>query len=130
VNTEPFDIKGGDNLAINVHGTQWVHVAGKFLDDKDQPVPNSEFGVYTGKTVYLTALPRGKYHLQFNTTWKTSTTASPSFTVQVRQDVPHFSQIFWLGVGIMGFPICVMLHHWTFSARRWKDSDYSPYSSE
>jgi hypothetical protein len=126
----PFEFQGRGNLAVSVTGTEWVHAAGKFLDDKGQPVPGSEFGVYTGKTVYLSALPAGTYHLQFTTTWKTTTAASPSFAVEVRQDVWHFSQFFWLGLGIMGLPLCVVLHNWSFDARRWKDSDFSPYSTE
>ena len=130
VNSQPFDLRGGDNIAINVTAGDWVHVGGKFIDEKGQPVPGSDFGVYRGKTVYLPALPSGKYHLQFTTTWRTGVSASPSFKVQVRQDVPHFSHVFWLGVGIMALPICVMIHHWTFDARRWKDSDFSPYSTE
>jgi hypothetical protein len=129
INTEVFSLNGWDNVAVSMHGGDWVHVAGKFLDENDQVVPNSEFGVYTGKTVYLSPLPSGKYKLQYNVNWRTPSTASPTFTVQVRQDVPHRSQLFWLGLGIMGLPVCIMLHHWFFDARRWSNSDFSPYSS-
>jgi hypothetical protein len=130
INTDPFQINGWDNVAINVHGTQWVHVSGKFIDEKGQAVAGSDFGVYTGETVYLSPLPSGKYHLQYNANWQNPSLASPSFTVQVRQDVPHFSHIFWLGLGVMGLPFCILIHHWIFDARRWSNSDYSPYSSE
>jgi hypothetical protein len=130
INTAPFQIRGGDNIAINVHATQWVHVAGKFIDDKGQPAANSDFGVYTGETVYLSSLPSGTYHLQYNVSWQNYASASPSFTVQVRQDVPHFSHIFWLGMGIMALPFCILIHHWIFDARRWSNSDFSPYNSE
>ena len=95
-----------------------------------KPVPGSEFGVNSGKVVYLDALPGGKYKLQFQTKWKTMTSASPNFTVHVRQDVPHFSHIFWLFVGVMILPAAVMVHHISFSMRRWKDSDYSPWQTE
>ncbi len=130
VNTEPFQIKGGDNVAINVYGTQWVHIDGKFIDEKSQPVPNSDFGVHTGKTVFLSSLPSGKYHLQYTANWQNSSLPSPSFTVRVHQDVPHFAHVFWLGLGIMGLPFCIMIHHWIFDAKRWSNSDFSPYSSE
>jgi hypothetical protein len=86
--------------------------------------------VNTGKKVYLNALPGGKYKLQFQTSWRTMTSASPNFVLTVKQDVPHFSQIFWLGVGIMILPVSVLIHHMTFSIRRWQESDYSPWQTE
>ncbi len=96
-NSEPFEIKGGGNMAINVHGTEWVYVSGLFLDDKDKPVPDSDFGVYTGETVYLSALPAGKYHLQLNSKWKNSSAASPSFAVESGRMCPTFLDYFGWG---------------------------------
>jgi len=129
ITTDEFTLKGGDNIAISMNNAPWIHAEGKFLDAGGKAVPNSEFGVYSGKTVYLDALPGGKYKLQCTMKWKTMTSASPSFRLTVQQDVPHFSHIFWLFAGIMALPVCVMFHHLSFSARRWKDSDYSPFNT-
>ncbi len=126
-------IESGKNIAVSLGGTQWVHIAGKLLEQTDNtPIPGSEFGVFTDKTVYLDALPPGEYNLEFYTTWRnaTSITSSPTFWVTIKQDVPHFSQMFWLFAGVMVIPFCVLLHHGSFDTRRWKDSDFSPYNTE
>ena len=128
--TEPFKLEGGDNICVNVNCFQWVYLDGEFINEKGEVPSNGKFGVSSGKKVYLEALPGGTYKMRFNATWKTMTSPSPSFTVEVRQDVPHFSQVFWLGLGIMLLPVGVMIHHVTFSARRWQDSDYSPFNTE
>lgn len=130
VDSDLFPIEGGENISIYVRGTQWVYVDGSFIDEQGKKVPGSEFGVYSGKTVYLPALAEGKYKMQFSTRWKTMTSASPSFSVIVKQDVPHFSHVFWLGVAIMVIPVGVIFHHFSFSTRRWQDSDFSPFNSE
>lgn len=133
VDSDSIPIDGGDNISIYVRSSQWVYISGSFVDDKGQKVPGSDFGVYSGKTVYLSALgtdKNKKYKLQFTSKWKTMTSASPSFSVIVKQDVPHFSHIFLLGVGIMVIPVGVMFHHFSFNTRRWQDSDFSPYSTE
>jgi len=128
--SDEFNIEGGDNIAVSVTAHQWVHVEGKFINEKGRPQPDSDFGVYTGKTVYLPALPEGKYRMQIRSKWKSLSKGSPTFSVIVKQDVPHFSHIFWLGVGIMILPLGVIFHHLSFSARRWQDSDYSPFNTE
>ena len=130
ITSEELEIKGGDNIAIKLTAADWVHAEGKFLDEQDRIVPGSEFGVSSGKTVYLDALPGGKYKVQIQTSWRTTTSASPNFALTVKQDVPHFSHIFWLGLGIMILPLGVMIHHITFSVRRWQESDYGPWQTE
>jgi hypothetical protein len=59
----------------------------------------------------------------------TKRTQPTQFSISVQQGVPHWSHLVFLIVGLSIIPIGTAIHHMSFEARRWQDSDYSPFHS-
>lgn len=127
-------VGGGDNVMIQVTGGTssspnfWVYVDGELYDEASNK--QLKFGVPTGDAVYLPRVPAGEYLLKFTPKWKNMSATSPQFTVKVVEDVPHFSRLVWLMIGISVIPGLVMIYNVSFNYKRWEDSDYSPFNTE
>lgn len=128
--TKTIDLKGGRNLQVQVLNTSWVYVDGSLYNEASKKTVRT-FGLPDGRTVYLSSVSGGKYTLKMSASWENSATSpSPRFRVRVRQGVPHISHFFML-LGILLLPLAlVAILHFAHETQRWKDSDYSPYSSE
>lgn len=121
-------LNSGENIQISVTASQWVYVEGEFIETKTgKRIP---FSVTSGNSVYLSPPPAGDYRLRLGGRWRTSTQASPTFTVRVRQDVLHFTQFVVTLVLLSIIPVLTIIYHVSFSKRRWEDSEFSPFNSE
>ncbi len=82
----------------------------------------------TSDNAYLSAMPAGKYILGLDIRWE-KIQQPMTVTVKVEQGVMNSGYII-LALGLLSIlPFIVMIYHFNFSAKRWKDSDFSPYQS-
>lgn len=143
--TDPLELHGGRNIRVtgsaNVNNS-WVYVAGDFVDEEtglvqsfDLPIEYYQ-GVEDGEswsegdreqTVYLPALPEGRYTMRLEAQWDQA--APPQLTVKVEQGVPRLLNMILLLVGLSIIPILAAIRHWSFERRRWADSAFNPYAA-
>ena len=83
-------------------------------------------GSRTGEA-FLSKIPEGRYHLNLYPEFGYSTN---SFIVTVTHDVPMYVNFFITCIILLIFPAFHMIRQRYREQRRWRDSEYSPYSSE
>ncbi len=120
-----MNIKGGKNVKVSCRSSHYLYVAGQFHNDQTEKLYS--FGLAAKESVYLSALPEGHYTIRLNPQWQATST---SFGINVEQGVPRISHLVLLLVALAIVPVCIGIHHFSFEARRWSESDYSPYSVE
>ena len=141
---EPIKLASGKNIHIDFTATKWIYVAGELFNEKTGKV--TEFGVENHRGVYLSALPAGDYTMKLKAEWENTTpttarvpanvaaamakTSSPSFTITVKQGVMSWGRLILLMFVLGIIPVCVGIHQFTYSVRRWQESDYSPYAQD
>lgn len=143
--TDPLELHGGRNIRVTGTGNvdnSWVYVAGDFVNEETGLVQSFELpieyyqGVEDGEswtegdreqTVYLPALPEGRYTMRLEAQWEQAT--PPQLTVKVEQGVPRMLNMILLLVGLSIIPIFAALRHWSFERRRWADSAFNPYAA-
>lgn len=119
----PFELAGYRNVRVSVSGTPWVYVDGQLFNESTKAV--TEFGVPSGRSVYLSALPAGKYTLRVRGHWEQSSTNNASFTVTVRQGVFRAGYVVALLIGLGLIPAGVAAYHLAFESMRWSESDFA-----
>jgi len=60
---QPFTVKGHQNLLVTCRAPRWAYVSGEFYNEQSRKVVRS-FGLPSGQSVYLSAMPAGKYTLR------------------------------------------------------------------
>jgi hypothetical protein len=144
--SEPFELKGRKNVVITAAASvdnSWVEIEGDLIN---QATDESEAfslpveyysGVEDGESwsegnrspdVYLSAQPAGTYILGFEARWE-KFQQPMAVTVRVEQGVFNGGYIVLILFLLSLFPIVMLIYHWRFEAKRWADSDYSPYQS-
>jgi hypothetical protein len=83
-------------------------------------------GSKTGEA-FLSQIPPGKYHLNIYPEFGIN---NPSFSIQVKHDVPMFANFLITCLGLLLYPLIYFLRKRYREQKRWSDSDYSPYASE
>jgi Zn finger protein HypA/HybF involved in hydrogenase expression len=146
--TDPLELHGGRNIRVtglaNVDNN-WLYVAGDFVNEETGLVQSFDlpmeyyYGVEDGEswsegdreqTVYLPALPEGRYTMRLEAQWENWNQATPpQLTVKVEQGVPRLTNIILLLVGLSILPVLAALRHWSFERRRWADSAFNPYAA-
>lgn len=143
---QPLELKAHKNIRVTARAivdNSWVSVEGDLIDEEtglvqafDVPVEYYH-GVDGGESwseggqsadVYLSALPAGKYTLRLDIQ-REKVQQPLTVDVVVEQGVPHLLPWFLTLLALSAFPLLLLGYHWYFEAQRWKDSDYSPYSS-
>lgn len=132
------------NLAIRIDAPvqdSWVIMDGELVNDSTGEIRefSKEVEYYSGYdsdgywsegsqsgTVYLAAVPRGTYHLNFQVSGPAG--AQPiSYALEVRRGVPRWPN-FFLAIALLGiWPIWLWWKDRSFEIARWSESDYSPY---
>lgn len=144
--TEPFELKGRRNIVVTAAASvdnSWVEIDGDLIN---QATDESEaftlpieyyYGVDDGESwsegsrspdIYLSAQPAGTYILGFEARWE-KFQQPMAVTIRVEQGVFNGGYIVLVLILLSLFPIVMLIYHWRFEARRWADSDYSPYQS-
>ncbi len=143
---QPVELSGWKNIQVTVEAqvdNSWVAVEGDFIDENSGLVQTFlvpveyYYGVDDGESwseggrsnyTMLSALPSGKYTLMLAVSGDPKGQPA-SITVKIHQGVPRMLYVFLLFFGLSIVPLCVLLYHWSFEHSRWKESDYSPFSS-
>jgi hypothetical protein len=144
--SEPFDLQGRQNIRVSataIVDNSWVDVQGDIINNDTNEsqgfaVPIEYYhGVDEGESwsegktsdnAYLSAMPAGKYILGLDIRWE-KIQQPMTVTVRVEQGVMNGGYIFLALFLLTVPPFLVMIYHFNFSAKRWKDSDFSPYQS-
>jgi hypothetical protein len=82
----------------------------------------------TSNNDYLSAMPAGKYILGLDVRWE-KIQQPMTVTVKVEQGAMNVGYLILAFILLSILPFFVMIYHWSFSMKRWKDSDFSPYET-
>jgi hypothetical protein len=144
--TEPFALQGRQNIRISASANidnSWVDVQGDVINNDTSEsesfsVPIEYYhGVEDGEawsegktsgTTTISAVPAGTYILGLDVAWE-KWQQPMTVTVKVEQGVFNGGYLVLTGFLVSIIPVIVMLMHLSFSRKRWRDSDYSPYQS-
>jgi hypothetical protein len=144
--SDPFELKGRKNVVVSASASvdnSWVEIQGDLINqatDESQPFTlliEYYYGVEDGESwsegsrspnVHLSALPAGTYILGLEARWE-KFQQPMAVTVRVEQGVFNGGYIVLILFFLSLFPIVMLIYHWRFEARRWEDSDYSPFQS-
>jgi DNA-directed RNA polymerase subunit RPC12/RpoP len=146
--TDPLELHGGRNIRVtgsaNVDNN-WVYVAGDLINEETGLVQEFElpieyyYGVEDGEswsegdreqTVYLPAVPDGRYTMRLEAQWENWNQATPpQLTLRVEQGVPRVMNLLLLLVGLSILPLLAAFRHFSFERRRWADSAFNPYDA-
>jgi hypothetical protein len=144
--TEPFELKPRQNIRVsasaNIDNT-WVDIQGDVINNETNEsqgfsVPIEYYhGVDDGESWsegktsdndYLSAMPAGNYILGLDVRWE-KIQEPMTITVKVEQGAMNSGYLMLAFVLLSILPFCVLIYHWNFTTKRWKDSDYNPYQS-
>jgi len=143
----PFDIPGSmGNLAVDLQApvqNDWLETSIELVEESSQKTFQFEQGVeyYYGtdsdgswseggqsSDVLLSSVPGGRYRLVVQPAAAAALAREKSFTVRLRRNVPVWSNYF-LGLLLLSiYPLCLWMKSRSFEARRWSESDFSPYA--
>ena len=143
-------VRGWKNLQIQAAADRWVYVDGELISEKDNSI--HKFGVSSGETVFLSAIPAGNYKLKLNVESQKPPRSAVagirppvgiagqpaaavnqpphSYSLRIRQGIPRGWHVVLLLLGLASVPVLAGVHQLSFESRRWQDSDYSPFASE
>ena len=79
------------------------------------------------KFVYISAPGKGRYALRMDVQWEKA--SGPPVTIEAREGVFRWTHFLVALVAITIPTVLTGLRARAFEIQRWKDSDYSPYSS-
>ena len=134
------------NLAVRLEAPvqdSWVVMDGELVNDGTGQVRefSKDVEYYSGHdsdgfwsegsrtgVVYLAAVPKGTYHLNFQVSGPAGAPSVP-YTVEVRRGVPRWPN-FFLAIALLSlWPLWLWWKDRSFEIARWSESDYSPYQS-
>lgn len=140
--TDPFELAGGQNIAIELSAplsNNWAYVAVDLVNEQTGAIvgfdKNLEFyaGVDDGEswsegsntaTQHLAPMPGGRYVVRLEA--QHGTVFDLSLTVDVRQDVFRTSLFLW-AFGALSLPFLIVLFHaLRFKKKRWENSTVRP----
>jgi hypothetical protein len=142
--SEPLEIQDGtknfaatltapvDNAWIGIEGAlvsestgaaEVFEVASSYYHGSDSDGPWTEGG--RTETVYLSAVPPGKYVLRVAPVWDGPQPPVDSFRVELRSGVTRWIYGLLAAVGIALVPLLAWIRALAFESRRWQESMYS-----
>lgn len=141
--TEEFELSGGTSnvkllTSSNVHNS-WVYLDVLLVDANTQkgipmPVEISYYrgsdwseGSHTSKR-YAYNVPDGRYYLSIKGQYGGRHRGDRKVHIKLKRDVFFISNLFVCMFLILVGPFFILLRKSNFEARRWSNSDYSPYS--
>ena len=142
--TDQFELKAHQNIRVRATSpvsNSWVYLEGDLISDETGLVQNFSLPVeyYSGvdggeswsegdisPDIHMSAMPPGKYTMRLEIQrekWQ----EPAHVAVVLHQGIPRVLHLFLALLGISIIPVFVVIRHFSFSKRRWQDSDYSPY---
>jgi hypothetical protein len=144
----PLDIKEGrKNLAFTLSSpvdNQWIGVEGALVNEATGLVEAFEVassyyhGVDDGEswsegsakeTVYLSAVPEGRYMLRLAPQWDGPRPPVRTITMELRSGVMHYPYIGLAFLAIVLGPVLLLFKVMAFEGRRWQESMYGTSTS-
>jgi uncharacterized Zn finger protein (UPF0148 family) len=146
--SDPITLKGRRNVVVtgraNVDNS-WLYVEGDLINEQTGLIQQFElpieyyYGVEDGEswsegdreqTVYLPALPEGRYTMRLEAQWENwNQSAPPQISVRVEQGVPRLWNLLLVFLALSVVPLLLAFRHFSFERRRWADSAFNPYES-
>jgi Domain of unknown function (DUF4178) len=138
--SDQFELRGRRN--INVEATSpvnnsWIFIAGDLVNDETGLVQSFELPIeyYAGvedgeswseggktKTVYLSALPAGRYTLRLEAQWGDSWQQPENVTLKIDQGHPSGFNFIIAIIVLSVIPVIVGIWHIGFERKRWSQS--------
>lgn len=144
--TPSFELAGEEkNVAIKIWAgveNDWFFAEYALVNEKtsEEFVFTNEIEYYHGieggeswseggnfSEAFLSSVPGGRYHINIYPEFGNTTN---EFHIAVYRDIPFFSNFWIFFFALCLFPGAVFAYKHYWEAKRWKDSDYSPYHSE
>jgi Zn finger protein HypA/HybF involved in hydrogenase expression len=144
--TDPIPLKGRRNIVVTGRANvdnNWLYIEGDLINEETGLIQQFElpieyyYGVEDGEswsegdreqTVYLPALPEGKYTMRLEAQWENwNQSAPPQFSVRVEQGAPRLTNLLIVLVVLSVIPLLFAWRHLQFNRRRWADSAFNPY---
>ncbi len=140
-----FELPGGQNLQIAAYApvnNTWAYVAGDLLNvdtgvDESFELPVEYYsgsdsdGSWTEgsqhKYLFISAPPKGRYTLRFEVQWEKAD--GPTVTIDAHEGVFRWTHLLAALIAVTVPTLFTGLRARAFEIQRWKDSDFSPYSS-
>jgi hypothetical protein len=141
--TEPLELKARQNIRVTARANvnnSWVYLDGDFINEDTEPGLVQTFSIpieyYHGveggeswseggpeQSVYVSALPAGKYTMRLEFQWdKMAQGTTSTATVLVEQGVPRWLYLVLVVVALAVVPVGIGIYHITFESRRWQES--------
>ncbi|HEX9985711.1 MAG TPA: DUF4178 domain-containing protein [Thermoanaerobaculia bacterium] len=145
--TPTFTVSGGKNLRVTAKANvdnSWIFVAGDLVNEGTGALESFEMPIeyYHGsdggesgsegdrdKTVYLSAMPAGKYSMRVEAQWDPAK-PPPPLHVEIREGVFRFSHFVLAFIALSIIPLIVALWKFRWETQRWKDSSHSPFGQQ
>ncbi|HYY93734.1 MAG TPA: DUF4178 domain-containing protein [Pyrinomonadaceae bacterium] len=144
--TDPLPLKGRRNIQVtgraNVENN-WLYVEGDLINEETGLIQQFElpieyyYGVEDGEswsegdreqTVYLPALPEGRYTMRLEAQWENwNQNVPPQLSVRVEQGVPRLWNLLLVLIVLSVVPVLMAFRNFSFERRRWADSAFNPY---
>jgi len=144
--SEPFELAGNQNIRVTMTANidnSWAYFEGDIINEETGLVQAFSMpieyyrGVDGGESwsegstkseVSLSSLPAGRYTLRLEAQWE-KWQQPLAMMIKLDQDVPSIFNLILLLIVLSIIPIIIAIRHYSFSVKRWADSDYSPFSS-
>ena len=146
--SEPFRIEAQRNIRITTDtslSNNWLYIEGDLINEETGVVQQFSMpleyysGVDGGESwregsnsgsAYISALPAGMYTLRLEAEWEPAKPPpAPQVSVRIEQGVPRVLHFVLALISISLVPLMVLIYHWKFEIKRWKDSDFNPYQA-
>lgn len=141
--TIPNDQKALELILFSPLNNNWLDVDAELINEETgerfEALKSLEFysgydeGYWTeGEkegSVVLSSVPKGRYHFNFYPDFGSAVglIEMDKFTVEVKSDVPLFSNLMWLLFFAVILPIIAHIREYYIEYNRWSNSDFSPY---
>ena len=144
--TDPIQLRGHRNIRVTGRANvdnNWLYVEGDLINEETGLIQQFElpmeyyYGVEDGEswsegdreqTVYLPALPEGRYTMRLEAQWENWNQAvPPQVSLRVEQGVPRLTNLLIVLVALSVVPVLVGWRQMQFARRRWADSAFNPY---
>ncbi|MFD0997956.1 DUF4178 domain-containing protein [Ohtaekwangia kribbensis] len=141
-----FDLKGGTkSVAMDIYAplvNDWFYADFALINETTGTEYNfsKDIEYYSGYEdgeswsegstrgeAFLSEIPEGRYHINIYPEFSVS---YQSFSIRVVRDVSSLSNFIVILVLLAIFPAVFFIRKYMLEAKRWEDSDYSPYATE
>lgn len=146
--SEPFEVAGRKNIYLeassNTTDNSWIYFEGDIINDDTGLVQSFSlpieyyYGVEGGESwsegskvgsIYLPALPAGKYILRVEAQWG-KWQEPANLNINIEQGVARAWHPILILILLSIIPMILLIKKYSFEVRRWKDSPYNPYASQ